>query len=608
MTSLTNSNREEDYLVKATINVGENEICGIPCKIYLPERIYEKPYVILKPSKQEARRIMVSWKGSLKATIYGFNNEIQTSIETPEIYFSGETTKYWGNDISDTTIPGEPQDLHIIQHLKDHDCKNVTRLVLWISPNKYLTPFMHVEKSYTGDIKCKRVKTLEFTIRPGLQFTFDKHFGYKTHQKKKDLIQWSFLVACTEIDIPATEVETLKTNILSDIDDFLLISSFAAKQHTSCLGWTASDNKSHTTFYRGNYTFPEVVGDDRIDDGNVDVADFQEYIQTCYPVFQRFENRLALRNSLYAAIPAKPRTLESSFLGMFSGLETLILDFKRRMNMEFVLPEGSWNNFRKYLESCIKRSTEPKLEKKQRASIYNKLSELNRIFQDKTIPDSMIKLAIGKKERLDQMAKMKPDKIHLYINTQITQKYDQIKRLFKEMPDVWNGSSIMHAQFNVIYQWSDDKLSNIDKLRDWIAFNSIINDLFDLKLNDFVDKILNQGIVTSEVKNVFYKGFYRHWLDYVYSSDDVLMNFNSSQHEALIERFTNIDSDLMNISKLRLIKKLNSRRPQTHWVDAPSSEQSIVKKEVNKKRKTEKKRWGFPPEACETQRGKRQNP
>ena len=66
-------------------------------------------------------------------------------------------------------------------------------------------------------------------------------------------------------------------------------------------------------------------------------------------------------------------------MGMFAGLETLILDFKRRLNMEFILSESSWNAFKKYLEGCIKRSTEPKLEKAQRASIYNKLSELNRI-------------------------------------------------------------------------------------------------------------------------------------------------------------------------------------------------------------------------------------
>ena len=63
MTSLIDLNREEDYLLKATLIVGDTEINGVPCKIYLPERIHEKPYVLFKPSKHDANQIMASYKG-----------------------------------------------------------------------------------------------------------------------------------------------------------------------------------------------------------------------------------------------------------------------------------------------------------------------------------------------------------------------------------------------------------------------------------------------------------------------------------------------------------------------------------------------------------------
>lgn len=378
MTLPIDLNRGEDYLVNATVVVGDSVISGVPCKIYLPERIYEKPYLVLKPLKDDANGIMAPWKAAVKATIYGFDKEIQTTIEAPEVYFSGASTKYWGDGISDTTVPGEPQDLHIIHHLKDSESRNKTDIVFWISPNRFLTPFVMLSSSYTGEIKCEHVTELAFTIKNGVKLVFEKHFRYKT-EKNNDTIRWSFLAACTNIDTPANDVKTIKSATLQDIDDFLLIASFAAKQRTTCLGWTATDRTSLTTFYRGNYTFPQPDNIDSREDGIIDIKDFQKFMETCYPSFLGFENKLAFRNSLYATLPSRSRPLESSFLNMFAGLETLILDFKRSKGLEFVLSEPSWAQLKRYLKTCIKNSTEPRVGKTQRALIYTKLGELNRI-------------------------------------------------------------------------------------------------------------------------------------------------------------------------------------------------------------------------------------
>lgn len=378
MTLPIDLNRKENHFVNATVIIENNEIEGVPCKIYLPERIHEKPYIVLKPLKNDAERILASWQGTLKAIIYGFDKKIETTIEAPEVYFSGASTTYWGDGISDTTVPGEPQDLHIIHHLKNNDSRNGTHIVFWISPNKFLTPFVIQSSSYTGEIKCEHTKELSFTLKEGLKLVFEKHFRYKT-ENNQDMVRWSFLVACAEIDNPADDAATLKKGLMQDIDDFLLIASFAANQRTACLGWNAVDRNLHTTFYRGNYTFPQPDDSKNHEDGIIDIREFQEFMETSYPSFLRFENKLALRNSLVAAVPFKQRTLEISFLKMFAGLETLILDFKRRKSLEFILPEPAWGSFKQYLKTCIKKSTEPKIEKAQRASIYTKLDELNRV-------------------------------------------------------------------------------------------------------------------------------------------------------------------------------------------------------------------------------------
>jgi hypothetical protein len=374
----TEIDREENYLVKATLILDNAEINDVLCKIYLPERIQKKPYVILKPSKEDTDKIMDSHKVALKATIYGSNKEIQTTIEAPEVYFSEAHTKHWGVDIIETSVLGEPQDLHIIQHNRNHEGPEGTQIVFWISPNEFLAPRMSRSTSYTGEIKYEVVRSREFRIKDDIKIIFEKRFDSKTIENG-DLVQWSSLVASADYDVPANDVNKLKNNILPDIDDLLLIASFAARKPTACLGWTAIDKNSYVTFYRGNKVLPEGNDNSSINYGVTDIFFFERFVQTCYPAFLKFENKLALRNTLYSIVPLMPQTLEASFLRMFSGMETLVLDFRRRENLEYVLPKDKWPALRKYLRKCIKESVEPKLEREQRASIYRKLDELNRI-------------------------------------------------------------------------------------------------------------------------------------------------------------------------------------------------------------------------------------
>lgn len=370
--------RQENYLVRAKVKVDDFEIPDVPCKIFLPERIQEKPYIVLKPTDENAKKIMASHKGSLSALVYGLDKKKQLTIETPKVYFSGSSTKYWGNGISDSTVPGEPQDLHVIHHHNDIDDIKHTHLVLWISPNKFLAPLMSSTSSYTGDIEYKRVNSLSFELNNGIKLVLDKHFRSKKGNNG-DFIQWSFLVACAELDIAAHDVKTIKTKILPNVDDFLLISSLAARKRTACVGWTASDKNLHSTFYRGDYVFPENNEGHDIDEGIIDISDFERFMQVSYPTFLKYNNKFALRNALYSVLPNRAQTLETSLLKKFAGLETLLLDFRRNDSLEFVLEKDEWLHLKKYLQKCIKNSNDPKLENNQRAFIYSKLDELNRI-------------------------------------------------------------------------------------------------------------------------------------------------------------------------------------------------------------------------------------
>lgn len=369
---------EVAHIVKAKLTVNDVEINNVPCHIYLPERIQGKPKIIIKSTEGDLPRIMASHMGALKASVYGINRNIEISIDAPEIYFTSGSTKHWGEDITDTTITGEPQDLHIVRYLGDRDNSEKTQVVFFVSQNKYLSPFTMQTASYTGEIKIERVRKSEFILKDGVVLFFDKHFRSK-YAKNGDFIQWSFLVACVEMDVPANDADAIKLKMLPVIDDFLLVASFAARRRTACLGWTANDACTHATFYRGNYVFPESDSEQDLNDGVIDISEFKNFMEASYPVFLDYENKLALRSALYSVVPSTKDILELSFLHMFTGLETLILDFRRREGFEYVLSDNDWNAFREQLSNFIKGSTEPRLSSQQRASIYNKLGELNRV-------------------------------------------------------------------------------------------------------------------------------------------------------------------------------------------------------------------------------------
>lgn len=75
------------------------------------------------------------------------------------------------------------------------------------------------------------------------------------------------------------------------------------------------------------------------------------------------------------------RSMEMNFLGLFAGLEELVLDFRRRNNLEYVLTDD-WPLLRKQLRSFIKlwkNKNDTPLSKDQRRWLYGNLQGLNRV-------------------------------------------------------------------------------------------------------------------------------------------------------------------------------------------------------------------------------------
>jgi hypothetical protein len=334
--------------------------------------------VLFKPDTGFDAAKLTSHKDiELKAEIVGMNQEIQATIQA-EVYCSRSGAPYWGSGLSEPFADGQLEHLMIIDHLCFPEHGDKTDIVFWITPNELLTPSMHCSTFYTGEITRERLDNVEFLIEDGVRLVFDQHFKTKEIDSG-ELVQWSYLVACAELATPAADLEVLRSTVLPNLDDFLLIASLAAGKRTACLGWTATDQHCRATYYRGNFAFPDRDAKCHFYDGVAEHQSAEEFIDTCYANFLAHNDQLALRSAICAVVPLRKHTIEADFLSNFAGLETLLLSFRRQAKLEHILSSEEWEKLRESLEKCIRKSTDPRLESEQRAFVYNKFDELNRV-------------------------------------------------------------------------------------------------------------------------------------------------------------------------------------------------------------------------------------
>lgn len=193
----------------------------------------------------------------------------------------------------------------------------------------------------------------------------------------------SFLVAEFDFDIPYT-FASLDSSITKCLDHFLLITSFASRQRCVWCGWEVFHPESHTRFYRKDVVVPTITKQINFLDGLIIRSDFEDFLKIAYATFIAEEPKDLLRQALSYAIPRADQAIEAKFVRLFSALETLVLFFRRKNNLEPLFSsqeEDQWNDFRQGFKRWLKDESVLKGDQnrsKQRLIIGN-LSALKRI-------------------------------------------------------------------------------------------------------------------------------------------------------------------------------------------------------------------------------------
>lgn len=166
--------------------------------------------------------------------------------------------------------------------------------------------------------------------------------------------------------------------------------------------------------------------------------------------------------------------------------------------------------------------------------------------------------------------------------SKIIDEIDWIKNLFEDTTVITNLSN-------------DELLSKIsecrksyDILEKYLDYKKAKDKCIDLGLKDFIDKIEdeNLNIKNSEIIGIFRKRFYRLWLDYIEHDSEELLDFRRENFEATIKEFKNLDIKQYTINQARILNKIITSFPNFDRFSNGDDEISILKKELNKNKKT----------------------
>ncbi|MBI3415529.1 MAG: hypothetical protein HY043_09445 [Verrucomicrobia bacterium] len=376
------SQDEPTHQFLATIQAGGKSFEKVLVKAYLPRRLIEPLRLALHPPKEQVEQLMRHFEFSLHAEVRGFTGTTEGVFEAKRIYTEVGTTKAWGMDLQESQIEAVPYDF-AKWDLRAHSDTPQGEVEgrFWLTPSQLLGPAKSVSRSFTGEVKVKTVRQLVFTLNNGLCLSFDfvyRHFD----QENGDHVSFSELVANFKDKTVIGSVKNVQAKCLDALDDFLLISSFAARHRCICLGWEAWDSAGSVTFYRRGLTIPKAKDKESTRDTLVDLQYFEGFIKLAYARFLEIEPKEYLRQALYA-VTAKGKTVETKFTRLFSALETLVLKHRREQNTESIFLPEEWKKIREDLEKFIKQheafAGETPGRKQKRKQVYEKLPELNRI-------------------------------------------------------------------------------------------------------------------------------------------------------------------------------------------------------------------------------------
>ncbi len=122
-------------------------------------------------------------------------------------------------------------------------------------------------------------------------------------------------------------------------------------------------------------------------------------------------------------------------------------------------------------------------------------------------------------------------------------------------------------------------------LEEWNDYKSIKKECCEIGLDSYMEVLDNHNLKKEHIVPVFKKRFFRLWLDSVLSEYPAVKNFRRKIQDNNLEEFRSLDKSQFDIASARIRQKLINSLPSMDHFTSGIDEISILKRELNKRRK-----------------------
>ena len=201
-----------------------------------------------------------------------------------------------------------------------------THLSLLLTPNRMLEPFRIIEQSYKGTIKQEPGKAISVKVPILGKIQFDFHYDWEDSKDHRVRQSRRYLVANLRSKFPVHDSEGLMREVVTPIEDLLLLTGFASRTPMRCAGWLAGSSLGHVEYYKRDVALPPGKQRHRTitNGGLLELSDFEAFLNHTIVRFQNSSLKREIRHAFYALENCVEQTIEQKFVSLFSAFEGLV--------------------------------------------------------------------------------------------------------------------------------------------------------------------------------------------------------------------------------------------------------------------------------------------
>jgi len=208
----------------------------------------------------------------------------------------------------------------------------ITSIQFEISNLLYAQPKAYSLPDYLGNRKIEIRKQYSTHNGSGLNFSLERHYsGYQAISANKETVHSRNVISVTsEKSIRASDVR----NIFEDINDFVLLLTFAARHQTKAIGYEYLTNNQYVRHYISPIERYRPKHEEVVEDALIPLEHFEKFMGSALGKWHSIDKKvkLAIKDIIYSIHPFN--STRQSYLDMFSAFEGIVALCKTKVRSE----------------------------------------------------------------------------------------------------------------------------------------------------------------------------------------------------------------------------------------------------------------------------------